>query len=84
MGVQRVLQDALDNFGQHSLPVHKITPLVCKLVRAPPWGDGQLGDANSAVRDAALDTLAVVYVHMGDRWLQQVHAKHRHTIPDAK
>eukprot|EP00062_Callorhinchus_milii_P011445 gi/632957427/ref/XP_007894475.1/ PREDICTED: CLIP-associating protein 1 isoform X5 [Callorhinchus milii] len=64
-GVCLCLIATLNSHGAHSLTLSKIVPHICNL----------LGDPNSQVRDAAINSLVEIYRHVGERVRTDLHKK---------
>ncbi|XP_067843226.1 CLIP-associating protein 1a [Heptranchias perlo] len=56
-GICLCLISTLNTYGAHCLTLSKIVPHICNL----------LGDPNSQVRDAAINSLVAIYKHVGER-----------------
>ncbi|XP_041372229.1 CLIP-associating protein 1-like isoform X3 [Gigantopelta aegis] len=61
-GILVCLQNTINRYGARCLSLHKLTPNICNL----------LDDSTPQVREAALDTLAEMYRHVGDRLPQDL------------
>ncbi|XP_072114781.1 CLIP-associating protein 1a isoform X1 [Mobula birostris] len=64
-GICLCLISTLNTYGAHSLTLSKIVPHICNL----------LGDPNSQVRDAAINSLVEIYKHVGERVRADLHKK---------
>ncbi|XP_072326485.1 CLIP-associating protein 1a isoform X14 [Scyliorhinus torazame] len=64
-GICLCLISTLNSYGAHSLTLSKIVPHICNL----------LGDPNSQVRDAAINSLVEIYKHVGERVRADLHKK---------
>lgn len=64
-GICLCLISTLNAYGAHSLTLSKIVPHICNL----------LGDPNSQVRDAAINSLVEIYKHVGERVRADLHKK---------
>ncbi|XP_069791012.1 CLIP-associating protein 1a isoform X4 [Narcine bancroftii] len=64
-GICLCLVSTLNTYGAHSLTLSKIVPHICNL----------LGDPNSQVRDAAINSLVEIYKHVGERVRADLHKK---------
>lgn len=70
--ILRCLQEAVAMYGPQNLSLMKFMPLIAKL----------LGDPNAQVRDAAFQTLVLIYTHVGEKVRHDLGKKYN--IPPAK
>lgn len=64
--ILKCLQLTLERYGAQSLTLSKLMPAIIKLV----------GDPNSQVRDTAVNTLVVIYRHVGEKVRNDITKKH--------